>query len=347
VTIRNMKDSAIPFGAHSRPMLIRDQCQLAAARLRCKPRSHAVDGLARSDATDRSPLHSGAKPETQGGSRRYRARYEARYTVAHGGTRHHVQVCCQAVCGAEANHPCGRSQTSRGGGLRWQVPQAVRTLEPARGWWQRTPRVAVPAYRPLSQAWHHAHHTEVLMRSTAPQIFQPRKNSKIDAHTCPEGGDASKPGPTHGATAIEPRAPGGQAVQKYRRRAARTDRARSRVGRGYAALAAMPLGPPDVPRPWHGTGVGKVLREKGFFVFFSRITFVFFEVLSARGWSKTIPRESRCPSLSSTTSATPLGGHPPHGTSALNTQLTTGYSDACAKRSSRVLRADTLFPIFG
>jgi hypothetical protein len=115
--------------------------------------------------------------------------------------------------------------------------------------------------------WHRAHHSEVLMRSTAPRIFQPRKNSKIDAHTCPEGGHAIKPGPTHGATEIEPRAPGGQAVQKYRRRAARTDRARSRVGRGYAALAAMPLGPPDVPRPWHGTDVGKVLflRERGVF----------------------------------------------------------------------------------
>ena len=97
--------------------------------------------------------------------------------------------------------------------------------------------------------WHRAHHSEVLMRSTAPRIFQPRKNSKIDAHTCLEGGDASKPGPMHGATEIEPRAPGGQAVQKYRRRAARTDRARSRVGRGYAALGAMPLGPPAS----HGT----------------------------------------------------------------------------------------------
>ena len=129
------------------------------------------------------------------------------------------------------------------------------------------PRVAVPAYRPLSQAWHRAHHTEVLMRSTAPRIFQPRKNSRIDAYTCPEGGVTSKPGPIHGATEIEPRAPGAQAVQKYRHRAARTNCARSRVGRGYAALAAMPLGPPDVPRPWLCTGVAKVLflRERGDF----------------------------------------------------------------------------------
>ena len=43
LTIRNMKDSAIPFGGHSRPMPMRDQFQLAAARLRCEPRSHAVD----------------------------------------------------------------------------------------------------------------------------------------------------------------------------------------------------------------------------------------------------------------------------------------------------------------
>ena len=56
--------------------------------------------------------------QEQGVSRRHRARYEARYTVAQGGTRQHVQVCCQGVCGAEAKHPCGRSQTSRGGGLQ-------------------------------------------------------------------------------------------------------------------------------------------------------------------------------------------------------------------------------------
>ena len=43
LTIRNMKESAIPFGGHSRPMPMRDQFQLAAARLRCEPRSHAVD----------------------------------------------------------------------------------------------------------------------------------------------------------------------------------------------------------------------------------------------------------------------------------------------------------------
>ena len=119
--------------------------------------------------------------------------------------------------------------------------------------------MAVPAYRPLSQAWHRAHHTEVLIRSTAPRVFQARKNSKFCAHTCPEGGDASKPGPTCDATELLGSRAKERAVQKYRRRAARTDRARSQVGRAYGALAAMPLGPPDVPRPWHGTGVGKVL----------------------------------------------------------------------------------------
>ena len=118
--------------------------------------------------------------------------------------------------------------------------------------------MAVPAYRPLSQAWHRAHHTEVLIRSTAQRVFQARKNSKFCAHTCPEGGDASKPGPTCDATELLGSRVKERAVQKYRRRAARTDRARSRVGRGYGALAAMPLGPPDVPFPWHGTGVGKV-----------------------------------------------------------------------------------------
>jgi hypothetical protein len=127
-----MPDSAIPFGAHSRPMPMRDQCQLAAARLRCEPRSHAVDGLARSDVTDRSPLHSGTKPGTRRYKARYKVRYKARYKVAQGGTKQHVHVCCQGVCGAEAKHPRGRSQTSRGGGPMWQVPQAVRTLEPAR-----------------------------------------------------------------------------------------------------------------------------------------------------------------------------------------------------------------------
>ena len=70
---------------------------------------------------------------------------------------------------------------------------AVQTLEPARGWWQRMPRVAVPAYRPLSQVWHRAHQTEKLMRSTAPSIPQALKLSKFCAQTCPEGGDA-----THG-----------------------------------------------------------------------------------------------------------------------------------------------------
>ena len=93
------------------------------------------------------------------------------------------------------------------------------------------------------------------MRSTARAYFGRPKISKIDAHTCPEGGDASKPGPTCDATELLGSRVKERAVQKYRRRAARTDRARSRVGRGYGALAAMPLGPPDVPRPWHGTGV--------------------------------------------------------------------------------------------
>jgi hypothetical protein len=51
----------------------------------------------------------------------------------------------------------------------------------------------------------------------------------------------------------------GEGLQKYRRRAARTDRARSRVGRAHGERAAMPLGPPTLP--WHRcrlvTGAGK------------------------------------------------------------------------------------------
>ena len=170
--------------------------------MRCEPRSHAVDGLARSDVTDRSPLHSGTKPGTRRYKARYKVRYKARYKVAQGGTKQHVQVCCQGVCGAEAKHPRGRSQTSRGGGPRWQVPQAVRTLEPARGWWQRTPRVAVPAHRPLSLARHRAHQTEVLMRSTASGLSGRPKNNRTDANTCLGGGEASKPGPTCNATEL-------------------------------------------------------------------------------------------------------------------------------------------------
>ena len=72
------------------------------------------------------------------------------------------------------------------------------------------------------------------MRSTAPRNFQPRKRSKFCAHTCPEGGDASKLGPTCDATELLGLRVKERAVQKYRRRAARTDRARSRVGRGEA-----------------------------------------------------------------------------------------------------------------
>jgi len=74
--------------------------------------------------------------------------------------------------------------------------------------------VAVPAYRPLSQAWRRAHHTEVLIRSTAPRVFQARKNSKFCAHTCLEGGDASKPGPTCDATELLGSRAKERAVQK-------------------------------------------------------------------------------------------------------------------------------------
>ncbi len=57
LTIQNTPNSAIPFGAHSRPMSMLDRCQRAVALLRLVC-ADAVDGLAKSDATDRSHLHS-------------------------------------------------------------------------------------------------------------------------------------------------------------------------------------------------------------------------------------------------------------------------------------------------
>ena len=57
-------------------------------------------------------------------------------------------------------------------------------------------------------------HTGVLIRSTAPRVFQARKNSKFCAHTCPEGGDASKPGPTCDATELLGSRAKERAVQK-------------------------------------------------------------------------------------------------------------------------------------
>ena len=44
--------------------------------------------------------------------------------------------------------------------------------------------------------WHRAHHSEVLMRSTARAYFGRTKNTNICAHRGPKDGDNSKPGPT-------------------------------------------------------------------------------------------------------------------------------------------------------
>jgi hypothetical protein len=88
------------------------------------------------------------------------------------------------------------------------------------------------------------------MRSAARALFGRPKSRRIDAHTCPEGGDANKPGPTCETELLGSRAKE-RAVQRYRRRPARTDHVCARVGRGYGAFAAMPLGPPTSPA--HGT----------------------------------------------------------------------------------------------
>ena len=126
---------------------------------------------------------------------------------------------------------------------------------------QRTPRVAVPAFRPLLLAWHRAHHTELLMRSTGRACFGRRpKVSKIElevpfkrAGRRRGGTDSASPrlsklGPTCNATELPGSRATERAVAKYRRRAGRTDHARSRVGRprgyglrlgvGWGALAA-------------------------------------------------------------------------------------------------------------
>ena len=47
-----------------------------------------------------------------------------------------------------------------------------------------------------------------------PRVFRARKNSKFCAHTCPEGGDASKPGPTCDATELLGSRAKERAVQK-------------------------------------------------------------------------------------------------------------------------------------
>jgi hypothetical protein len=66
--------------------------------------------------------------------------------------------------------------------------------------------------------WRGIVHTkpEAPMRRAARKLFGRPKSSKIDAHTCPEGGDARKPGPTCYATELLGSRDKESAVQKYR-----------------------------------------------------------------------------------------------------------------------------------
>ena len=58
--------------------------------------------------------------------------------------------------------------------------------------------MAVPAYRPLSLAWHRARQTQAPVRSTARAGFGCPKSRRFLAQTC----DESRPAPTCNATAL-------------------------------------------------------------------------------------------------------------------------------------------------
>jgi hypothetical protein len=101
-----------------------------------------------------------------------------------------------AAAGLQARPHARGSEPSRAEPSRW-----VTVGGPARRAHSRTgsKMVAEDAARgrsrlsPLSLARHLAHQTGAPMRSAARALFGRLKSSKIDAHTCPEGGDANKP----------------------------------------------------------------------------------------------------------------------------------------------------------
>ena len=144
------------------------------------------------------------------------------------------------------------------------------------------PRVASPAYRPLSLAWHRARQTQASARSTARAGFGRPKSSKFYAQTCAEAGDESRPAPTCNATALYiPLARQGEGLQECRRRAASGPTARARESAGDMENAPpCRWDPPDVSRQWHGADCN--WRWEGPFFLASRVHVCLFKWDSER-----------------------------------------------------------------
>jgi hypothetical protein len=139
-----------------------------------------------------SPVQGGTKPGTKSGTK--------------PGTKWHKAVL-NSMCKCAAKGSAGPKQSIHAGGRRRveaedRCGRFRKLYELSNRLGQRTPRVAVPAHRPLSLARHRAHQTEVLMRSTASGLSGRPKNNRTDANTCLGGGEASKPGPTCNATEL-------------------------------------------------------------------------------------------------------------------------------------------------
>ena len=123
--------------------------------------------------------------------------------------------------------------------------------------------MAVPAYRPLSLAWHRARQTQASARSTARAGFGRPKSSKFYAQTCAEAGDESRPAPTCNATALYiPLAREGEGLQECRRRAASGPTARARESAGDMENAPPCRWDPRTS-PAHGTGADCNWRWEG------------------------------------------------------------------------------------
>ncbi len=123
--------------------------------------------------------------------------------------------------------------------------------------------MAVPAYRPLSLAWHRARQTQASARSTARAGFGRPKSSKFYAQTCAEAGDESRPAPTCNATALYiPLAREGEGLQECRRRAASGPTARARESAGGMENAPPCRWDPRTS-PAHGTGADCNWRWEG------------------------------------------------------------------------------------